>query len=72
LDGYFKQTKEFLHFDLASLCRPTCILFAIQRWTCCGIATRYYRLTKLASENCRFQTIQSICRRCLYRSWRAA
>ena len=64
--------KGCLHFVFAPVCRPTCVLFANQRWTCCGIPSRYYRLTKLPSEKCRFQTIVSILGRCLYRSCRAA
>ena len=62
----FQANEKFSTFDLALICRPTRVLFAIRRWTCSRIASRYYGLTKSASENCSFQTIQSIFGHCLY------
>ena len=53
-DACFRQTKGFLHLVFATICRPARVLFVIQRRTCCGIASRYYRLMKIASKTTDF------------------
>ena len=36
-DAYFWQMKGFPHSYFAPVCRPACVLFATQRWTCFAI-----------------------------------
>ena len=60
LDTCFRHPKGFFHFDLALVCRSTCVLFATQRSTCCGIASLYYGQTKLESVFRRYNQFQTL------------